>query len=150
MEVKMAKKIYLFCLVLLLSACVTNTNLKDMPKEQRELITTRTYNHDYIKVFKAVITVLSDRGYIIQNSDKELGMITTEFKNDYSVIWGNYRIKIQAQIDKVNTTSTKVKLTPNAEVLGLMGVGYEKVEFTDKSSKSFSELFDKIQQELEG
>lgn len=101
------------CLIFLLTfnffilGCGPASTIRSLPLVEREQITTRIFSYDYDKVFDAVMNVFMDSGYPIKEADKDIGLITT----DYKYILGHRR-KMNAKITKINDNSCKVKLTP--------------------------------------
>ncbi len=48
--------------------------IKDLPKAEREKITTRLFNYNYEKVFAATVKVLDDNDFTIDNMDLNTGL----------------------------------------------------------------------------
>ena len=63
-----------FCLLFLLTACVTT----QMSPQQRRSLQVKHFESSYNNMFRAFKSVLQDEGYIIKNQDMEGGLIVAQ------------------------------------------------------------------------
>ena len=68
------KNIFIFTLALIFfgSACTTAPKLSPMQKRE---ITTRLVDGSYDNIYRSILTVIQDQGYIIKNTDMNSGLI---------------------------------------------------------------------------
>ncbi|MBD3343280.1 MAG: hypothetical protein GF353_29560 [Candidatus Lokiarchaeota archaeon] len=142
----MKTKTFLIGVALLALSCATQNKIINLPKAEREKITNRQFDHSYNKVFVSVMTVFENRGFTIRNTDKETGLIDTDYKSGHNIIWGDYKNKMNARIIKLDDNSCIVKLNPYIETKTFGS--WEKVELRLKDKEVFDKYFNLIQEEL--
>lgn len=117
--------------------------LNDLSREERQLITTRTYNEDYDTAFTAVMNAFHSTDYPILNIDKNAGLIV----GDYKAVWGGSTLmKWTAMVKKIDDSTTKIELKPTVDKVTAGGVATEKL--TVKSKNLFDKYFNEIESEL--
>lgn len=111
---------YLF-LPLMLAAGCTNTPKVDPLKTQLQIraFQTRVYSEsDHKMVLKAMINVLQDMGFIIQNANTELGLLTATKEVDVEdkgqALWSTFWSGYYARYSK----SSIIECTANVNVFG--------------------------------
>ena len=138
---KVCRSFVLLLICLLAVGC--DRALNDLPKEERQLITTRIYNKDYDTVFMAVMNAFQNKDYPILNTDKNAGLIV----GDYKAVWGGSTLmKWTAIAKKMDDSTTKIELKPTIHTVTAGGVTIEKL--TVKSKKLFDKCFNEIESEL--
>lgn len=147
------KKIYIaltFVLIILFTGCATTTTTQLTPEERAALETT-IFKAPYKDVFKAVMEVFQDRGFILQNVDGDMGLITTEWRELGSesgeafleALVGEIRTKMTANITEIDTNSIKVRLQGIRQVSsGLKG--WDGYPLTKAQSEQVYELYFKL------
>jgi len=141
---KAIKLTSLLLLGLFISGCATG-QLGWTP-EKREAITTKAFQKDYNNVYTAVLNAFEAKGFAIATSDKENGIISTDYRSARSVIMGSGRSKISARVSKIDEASTLVRLNLHCE-------GYSDVlgiNVTDDlvGEREYQALFDAINSQL--
>ena len=128
---------------LLFCTCATTT-ISSLSKDEKDAIQTAVFKAPYIKVFIAVAKVFLDEGYLINNADEQLGLITTEWKKE-TISGMNIRSKISAMVKGVDENRTTVKLKD------LMQTWTERgwISSKDRQIDVVEEFFDLIQNKLE-
>ena len=115
---------------LIFFACAT---MQSIPIDDRSTI----IDADFNIVFKAVISCFTENGYVINNMDKELGLIDTDYKSGSAwaaLFAGDTRTKMNAILTSVDSTKTKVTLTITSEEKELFG-GWRAKNITGGSAK---------------
>jgi hypothetical protein len=139
--------------------------LATFPVEERQRIETKAFQADYPSTFRSVVQVLQARGYPIIVADKELGVITTDYrmlgpsqnseKMAFAMLMGlthagTLRARANAAIKRVDETTTQVTLRISPEVSSMMG-RFETLEDTirpDDYAAKVGEYFELIGKHL--
>ncbi len=81
-----------FCVLLLISACAASTPPppKKTQLQIREFQTKVFEVDDQLMVMKAMINVLQDDGYIVENANVDLGLITASKETDVEDGWSKF------------------------------------------------------------
>ena len=107
-----------------LSAC--GTSVYSLSEKDQEGLTYESYRAGYDDVYKAVITQFNENNWIVSNSDKDGGIVTTSWRRV-----GEQRIKASANITEL-TDSVKVFLNVQKEVCTM---GCSSFRVTEKFAK---------------
>lgn len=112
--------ILLLFIIFLLSGCATAPKLSPM---QKRAITTRIIEGGYDNIFRSILTVLQDQGYIIKNTDMNTGLITstidreTAFGSQFAqALFFGYvadkgsEIDVSVMVNKVNESKSEVRI----------------------------------------
>jgi hypothetical protein len=118
--------------------------IADLPKEEREKITTRTYEKDYENVFKATMSAFEDKGTPAINTDKSTGLIVSDYKG---AAMGTALLRWSATVEKLDDTHTKVKLNPAVQSVTSDG-GTVSGTITTRFKKHYDEYFKAIEENL--
>ena len=89
------------------------------PVSQKEM-ESHTYDGSYDMVFKAVVSVLEQKGHRITRADKDQGLIDTE-----PVEFKYKRVTISAELKPVGKQRTEVRARIELAERGLMGSTYK-------------------------
>jgi hypothetical protein len=130
--------------LMMLSTSAWAKSIADLPKEEREKITTRTFEKDYDTVFKAVMTAFEDKGTPAINTDKTTGLIVSDYKG---ANMGTALLRWSASVEKIDDTHTKVKLNPAIQTVTSDG-GTVSGTFTTRFKKHYDEYFKAIEENL--
>jgi len=129
--------------MLILQSCATTQSLPDD-------VRTKIYNADYDQVFKTVVQTLSDGGYIIQDTDSEMGIINTDYTNNsnWEAFWsGDERTKVNALLKSVNN-GTRVRLTISVQNKTALS-GWNSANMSESKAKEYyQKMFEKIGEQL--
>lgn len=124
---------------LILQSCATTQNLPDE-------VRTKIYNSDYDQVFKAVVQTLSDGGYIIQDTNSEMGIINTDYthNSNWAAMWtGDERTKVNALLKPLDN-GTSVRLTISVQDKTAFS-GWNSANMSESKAKEYyQKLFEKI------
>lgn len=121
-------------------------------------MTSKDINGDYRTIFKAVMTVLQDQDYIINNTDFDSGLIVCQKqveksqmdKNFFELLFiVNSNINISATVTELNKTTSKVRL--NIQEKTITYDEYNNVENVTnvKNPEIYNTLFNQIKLEVE-
>lgn len=115
-------------LVMVIIGCATQPQLTP---EQKRAITTRTIDANYDNTFRAVLAVLQDRQFIIDNTDKESGLINASIditasgtsqalQAAFAGRVGNkgQKEKVSVMVDEISANQTEVRLNIQVAVYG--------------------------------
>ena len=101
-------KYFIFCIIALflaaLAGCSTAQSI-DVSKRSR------TFDKDFTTVFRAAITYLTNEGYPIAQTDKDLGILNTDWLENsgfLKAMGSNQRIKLNMVIQPVNQGTTRI------------------------------------------
>lgn len=144
----------LVCLILLTSGCATAT-MGSLSQSEKDAIQIAVFKTPYNTLFPIVLEVLEDAGYFIANADKEIGLITTEWKEgalsfEEELFFGSgVRRKMSAKLKKIDENTTEVKLRGIAQTKNYGSwSGTENDARVDVAKKSYQKYFDAIQSKL--
>lgn len=111
--------VYLFVVLTIFLFVSCASSVYNLPDNEKDPIISRTYDVAYATVFNTCLETLEESGWTINNTDKESGIITTEYKlNDNvltSALMGQYRSKYSVRIKKIDDKKSKVTLTIQSE-----------------------------------
>jgi len=142
------KNLSLFLVLILFVACASS--IQSLSNQEREKITTRIYSHSYEDVFNACITRLENRGFILNNFDSKLGIITTEYKQTTDMLSralvGNSRTKAMVRIKNLGE-NTKVIFTPQLQLEYYLN-SWESVNLNTDMKPQFDRFFDGVEEIL--
>jgi ABC-type uncharacterized transport system substrate-binding protein len=137
------KKIIIIA-VLLFAGCATTQNV-DVS------VRSRIYHASFSQTMKGIIDYLNDRGWQIQNVDKEYGIINTEYRTNSGILAaleGQLREKITTSVSRVDSNSSKVIATILNEKL--RGWGWSSQGSTESFVKQmYDSLFIHLQPYIE-
>lgn len=115
----MRKMFFILTTGILLAAC--GTPAKVLTSDEIRTMTTRIIQADYDMTFTSALSLLQSEGFLINNTDKETGLINASKQEDASnatlnkILWGSateaYTTKAVFLIIKLNDRLTEVKLT---------------------------------------
>ena len=115
----MRKVFFILMTGILLAAC--GTPAKVLTSDEIRTMTTRIIQADYDMTFTSALSLLQSEGFLINNTDKETGLINASKQEDASnatlnkILWGSateaYTTKAVFLIIKLNDRLTEVKLT---------------------------------------
>jgi len=98
-DIRTYKLTSLFIIILFISACATAPPSPQKSQLQIREIQTKVFEvNDQKMVMKAMINVLQDDGYIVENANVDLGLITASKETDVESGWS----KFFAQLDEGN------------------------------------------------
>ena len=138
---------FLVFLLLLFCTCATTT-MASLSKKEKDAIRTAVFKAPYIDVLIAVVKVFLDEGYLIQNADEQLGLITTEWKKQTTSDM-NIRRKISATIKGVGDNKTTVRLKDLMQTWTERGwSSSENDKQIDIIEDFYEDFFDLIQDKL--
>lgn len=114
------KTFILFSFVLFSFVLVScSSSVYNLPDNEKDPIISRTFEVSYPTVFNSCMETLEESGWMITNTDKEVGSISTEYRlNDNtltSVLMGQYRSKCSVRVKKIDDKKTKVTYTVQSE-----------------------------------
>jgi len=112
--------ILLLSIFFLLSGCATAPRLSPM---QKRAITTKIIEGGYENIYRSILTVLQDQGYIIKNTDMNTGLITSTIDREsdsgsqfaqalflgYVADKGS-EIDVSIMVNKVNDSKSEVRI----------------------------------------
>lgn len=105
----------LFSFVLI--AC--SSSVYNLPENEKDPIISRTFDVGYATVFTSCLETLEESGWMITNTDKDVGSISTDYRlNDNiltSALMGQYRSKCSVRVKKIDDKKTKVTYTVQSE-----------------------------------
>ena len=113
-----------------LVSCQTQPRLSDMQKRQ---MTTRVIRGgSYRNVYKSTLMILQDDGYIIRNSDYEIGLITASLTYSsgpafyswyygYHTYYANTQFDVTVNIEELVKDEVEVRLTIQEQFLNNFG-----------------------------
>jgi hypothetical protein len=149
------KKIIVSLACIIFINCCGMATMGTLSQEEKEKITTAIFNAPYLQVFGAAIGVLEDQGYFLEKIDKELGLISTEWKEGAAsmaeeILLGNgIRRKISLTITSLDSISTKVKIRGLVQTKTYSGwSGTEEDMSIQKMRESIKKYFDAIRIKL--
>ena len=115
----MRKTFFILMTGILLAAC--GTPAKVLTSDEIRTMTTRIIQADYDMTFTSALSLLQSEGFLINNTDKETGLINASKQEDASnatlnkILWGSateaYTTKAVFLIIKLNDRLAEVKLT---------------------------------------
>lgn len=139
----MRKILILFLLGIFFSGCATGlSNL------QRRSLQSKDLDGSFDNVFKANITVLQDKGFIIDHTDFKAGIIHAE-TGVRQMFLSQYKFVITVTLEQFgeNRVRERIVIIQNAIVSGAFG---SKSEFSTvyDDPKMLQEIYEQIQKEL--
>lgn len=155
--------VLIFSMFLLgITGCTSTPEVKMSPMQIREM-TTKQINGSYKTVYKAVITVLQDQDYIIENTDFEAGLIVCEklvdkekTANDYLMVMlvdsrhdTNSKINISATVTALTKNTSKVRLSIQEKTITSGTFASNEKAHNVKDPEIYKALFDQIKVEVE-
>ncbi len=133
----MKHKIVFTGLILLIVGCGSTQSVYELPPSERIGLVKQTYNYTKDEVYGACTNQLSDNGWVITNSDKSSGVISTEWRRVQN---GKYRLKSSVLINEITSGKTEVKLNGQAQFNNPFG-GWENEPITKKMAKKDLAVF---------
>lgn len=145
MKIINAAKILSVVVLIFLVGCATY--ISNLPKDQRDAITTRVYNKDYDTVFKAVMAAFADKDMAARNTDKASGLIESDYKGVHA---GTAFMKMTANVEKIDDKTTKVRLSPSYKQVNAWNTGasISSAKLTTRAKPTFDEFFKAIDENL--
>lgn len=142
-----------YILPLLLAFVFTGcaTSVYTLPDSEKNGIVQKTYNHSFDELFTASINVLTDEGWSIQNSDRESGLIITDWNSNggfEAFLVGNRRDKVNLRITKESNSENMVFVNVTRETQSGLS-GWNKVTISKAMAEdNVKPFFDKLEAEL--
>lgn len=145
-----------------IAGCTSTPEVKMSPMQIREM-TTKQINGNYKTVYKAVITVLQDQDYIIENTDFEAGLIVCEklvdkekTANDYLMVMlvdsrhdTNSKVNVSATVTELTKNTCKVRLSIQEKTITSGTFASNEKAYNVKDPEVYKALFDQIKVEVE-
>lgn len=147
------KKIIILIACLGLGACsshkVVEPTLSGLALQQLQ---TREYEASYAVVFKSVVSVLQDNGYIVEGADSVTGFITAKAPSKSNTTWNpftglgkeHHTTKITATAEAIGTEYTKVRLNFVSIDEDSSMYGNARVDTPIEDDTVYSNVFEKI------
>lgn len=137
-------------LMMFFTSCATS--VYTLPEAEREGVTWVEYYNEYDDVYSASINVLQDDGYIIENTDRETGLIVTDWRQSESItqriLIGDSRIKYNINLREVSDNATRVTINLQRQTQGGFG-GWEQQKVTRQNAEELlSPIFESISSRL--
>jgi len=140
--------------ILFLGGCATAT-MGSLSQSEKDAIQIARFKASYNTTFSVVLEVIEEAGYFIANADKDIGLITTEWKEgalsfEEELFFGSgVRRKMSANLKKVDDNTTEVKLRGIAQTKSFGSwSGTENDMGVDNAKKSYQRYFDAILSKL--
>lgn len=144
------------------AGCTSTPEVKMSPMQIREM-TTKEINGNYKIVYKAVMTVLQDQDYIINNTDFDAGLIVCEKQvekektaNDYlmrafvdSRHDVNAKVNISVTINELTKNTCKVRLSIQEKTITSGTFASNEKAVNVKNPEIYKALFEQIKVEVE-
>jgi len=96
-----------------------------LPEAEREGITWNDYNRNFNDVYSASVGVLQDDGYIIENTDRQTGLIVTDWKQSDSItqriFLGDSRVKYSVNVREMDSDLSRVTINVQRQNQGSFG-----------------------------
>jgi len=143
-------------ILFILIGCATTQEIRKLPREEQDKIITRTFEHEYNKVFSAVIDTLDSIGYTINETNMDAGLIVTDWRYEETTSKtiiraavagiGRSRAKVTARIYKKSENETKVKLTFVLEYYTEFGWMTQNLRNDEETREVYNKFFTKIEE----
>lgn len=145
-----------------IAGCTSTPEVNMSPMQIREM-TTKEINGNYKTVYKAVMTVLQDQDYIINNTDFDAGLIVCEKQvekektaNDYLMLMlvdsrhdVNAKVNISVTISELTKNTCKVRLSIQEKTITSGTFASNEKANNVKNPEIYKTLFDQIKVEVE-
>jgi len=128
---------------LFLVGCATLVSVKDVPPDVR----TQTYQAPYEQVFSAVMEAYTAKGFGVDEADREVGLVKSQYKQSSNIVGAKSRSRFSASITKVDSSTTRVRLTMTAQQQSVGG--WSSASVTQKRAHElYASAFDTIGDQL--
>jgi len=142
------KSIFIFTLVLMFLgvACTTAPQLSPMQKRN---ITTRVVDGSYDNIYRSIMTVIQDQGYIIKNTDMNSGLINaivdrpTSGGSQFLQSLGSGFVKdkgseldLSFMVNKISNTKSEIRINIQESKYG------QSSKFSSSSKQSAKTIYD--------
>jgi hypothetical protein len=127
------KKIAIIVIVLLVFGILGCRSVKD------SVLTTKASNIDIADFVQAATYVLTDNGLTVTLVNENIGLITTDWINNDSIMTGKSRLKISLTYNK---KTNSIVITPNKEAEAYVNKSLSDTEkrFLEKIMKEINEM----------
>ncbi|WP_138378750.1 hypothetical protein [Luteithermobacter gelatinilyticus] len=147
------KQLFIVLTCLVLAACsshkIKEPTLSGLALQQLQ---TREYEAPYEIVFKSIVSVLQDTGYIVENADSVTGFITAKAPSKSNSTWNpftglgkeHHTTKITATAEAIGTEFTKVRLNFVSIDEDSSMYGTSRVDTPIEDEEIYRNIFEKI------